>query len=935
MALFWNQLTLALGSSPPSTWKALRDWVYSHDTLKTLVDPGAAHKKVVTIASRLGHHTARAAFETLRAEIRKLGGELHHAEYNPRGGRSSSLPNVLQPQPQRTPTVQTVTARREAPTTIAPPKPKYTITLSLGDVDGLFEPMASSGDPWDDKGVRQRLQALGYLYTPLAHPEVALHAKQCWGYYKRVHKDHIRDDTTAKERLAKEAAGNLVAATLPTSGEVLAQSELPRAGSFAAVRVPGGYGVTVAAGSGLNAGDHCLHASVKSNVDAKYKFKIGDPRHKIEDAVWSDNPLMGKLPLIVTVRADSGGPQAVTDVPVLIELVDPDTLTGSLLAPDPPSKVMDYSKWPALWDENAARPSKREFHFGVIPSAWKGVVRLAKAAHAAGASDAVSRAEGWVDAWESAPPTSATWWKDEWGVAPSLPGAGVAAVKDAVRVILANAPPWELTGAGQKKYIADLIATEAAKGDLTDPQRGNASETTYGGKARSASGIEAVLEKSGAQVDGFHKKRSSQTVDYGTLALPTLPDAVKYPHALQCKTNDKGNAGVLFTPSRCGGDTYKLRARIDPDWLAAHGHIDSAGSVETGTLVVWRNVRLNRYVRRPTPAPSSYSSNLKALLEFGKGPPRQEFVGWRPNYPGDPEYRKMMIDQPLSPLCLLPGATAETGYTGANREKVGNPQSDQFKYRPLAPNTTGLEAQLKWGYCELIADTTGPEDLADPDWSNAITAGLAAITASGLLSHKRIDLTRLHMHDATSPFLINWRSFFQYNKIISDAGETATYPALNDGQDGDRFRQAEHWLCEGILEHFGGGVLPGLTVVHVPRGETWDGKALNHYPEITSGYGAVRACFIACTDGVYKADFIYPATSNAIHELGHVLALCHQPPAPASIADAHQPAITTTFTAPTGDQCVCVMSYSGCYGEFCGGCILSLRGWASAHVNTL
>ena len=56
-------------------------------------------------------------------------------------------------------------------------------------------------------------------------------------------------------------------------------------------------------------------------------------------------------------------------------------------------------------------------------------------------------------------------------------------------------------------------------------------------------------------------------------------------------------------PSRCGGDTYKLRAYVGPETLEFPTNADFSGGdrsgpvVETGTLAVWRNIRLYRWLR--------------------------------------------------------------------------------------------------------------------------------------------------------------------------------------------------------------------------------------------------------------------------------------------------------------------------------------------------
>ena len=49
--------------------------------------------------------------------------------------------------------------------------------------------------------------------------------------------------------------------------------------------------------------------------------------------------------------------------------------------------------------------------------------------------------------------------------------------------------------------------------------------------------------------------------------------------------------------------------------------------------------------------------------------------------------------------------------------------------------------------------------------------------------------------------------------------------------------------------------------------------------------------------------------------------------------DAHQPAIDGGLAEPKPETAICVMSYSGCYGDLCGKCLLALMGWKQEHVN--
>jgi hypothetical protein len=71
----------------------------------------------------------------------------------------------------------------------------------------------------------------------------------------------------------------------------------------------------------------------------------------------------------------------------------------------------------------------------------------------------------------------------------------------------------------------------------------------------------------------------------------------------------------------------------------------------------------------------------------------------------------------------------------------------------------------------------------------------------------------------------------------------------------------------------------------------------------------------------------YAASSNVAHELGHVLMLGHQPPNPGGDEYMHEAQVEDAYSRPRDGETNCVMGYSGCYGEYCGRCVLHLRGW--------
>ncbi|HBY63337.1 MAG TPA: hypothetical protein DEH78_26235, partial [Solibacterales bacterium] len=500
----------------------------------------------------------------------------------------------------------------------------------------------------------------------------------------------------------------------------------------------------------------------------------------------------------------------------------------------------------------------------------------------------------------------------------------------------------EITGA-QRKYVTDLYTGWAGRAAPTDPQKDNVWHER-GGKLGHADGIKAVLGQPAAPIDGFHTKRADAKKDFGTLALATMPaDTGRNPHASECKTNDKGFAGVLMDPSRCGGDRYKLRAYIDPDWLLreSNGPVHEP-EAKCGTLVVWRNLRLYRYYQMPNPwaAGTAPSPWLSTILEKGKYPP------------GHHEFQMMGLNSPMIDLAVFPGlATEARVYQPLNPGDLLkiNERGEQLMYRPLAVSPTPFTTQFAWGYCEWIADAPSKSVLGNQERLDAMEFARNALerwwSAQGyqdvhwdtLFGFPKVT-PRV---DATSPFLFNMRVFSHYNELIANdpalAGVYAPFDLVaND--DKQKMTVGLQFFVEAMMEYLcGGGSLPGFTIVQIPRGDNTEARAgyMTGTSTITSGYGTgSRGFYISHTESVYHGVFrIYPNTGNALHEFGHVLGLAHQMPAGASLVDAHQRAVNDPWQKPTADQCVCVMSYSGCYGDLCGECLLSLRGCSQPQTD--
>lgn len=447
-----------------------------------------------------------------------------------------------------------------------------------------------------------------------------------------------------------------------------------------------------------------------------------------------------------------------------------------------------------------------------------------------------------------------------------------------------------------------------------DPQKYNAPKE-FGGKF-------------GLSVDGnifetkSRKRFNEGFMDCGSLMVASTGPT---PNSVKVETNERGCGGTIFSPSHCGGDLYKLSVYVDPEWLkkkkSGQQHL---ASVETGTFVVWRNIRINRYLQLRNGSTAGLSDKLEVTLASGK------------HEGGNPEQDKMYLQTDVINLSLLPGgATKDGGYAAVDASKV---TQAPMMYRPIPVDAKPFDEQLNWAYCELINDSPGIELLAPEERKLAEALGIKALKKSWTFP-KRVNWESLIYADDTSPFLCNLLSLSEYNQSVSGP-DPNMYPALDAKNEGEMtaFEKSLQWFYEAMMEHYaGGGVLPGITIVQIPRGDTWDLRACDVKTTITSGYGTgARGFYISHTAGVYHNVFhIYPATSNAIHEIGHVLGLAHQPPAGADILAAHQDPVLEAFSRPSKDQCVCVMSYSGCYGDLCGKCLMSLRGWAQTHENKL
>ena len=541
-------------------------------------------------------------------------------------------------------------------------------------------------------------------------------------------------------------------------------------------------------------------------------------------------------------------------------------------------------------------------------------------------------------------------------------------------VALADANRLEIQNTGPKRFVDDIYADQALRYVVPDedPQKNNV-DCQYGGTRRvpvqggnvGGTVFPGVFEISGTDRPGFHTRRDDKHADYGTLrravAITDATAATEHPHAVKATVNDKGYAGVIFTPSRCGGDAYQIRAYVGPPTLQFDGKAPDGPVAETGTMVVWRNIRLHRYVQMNPPARAAVSADVEAIYSEvypAFAPDTYNETGWTfdqywtfhdfawPN-PASPHGPYVNLVEPGAPG----GGAIETQYPA-----IG--------HRVLPWTFISLVEQYKRCYCELIIDQRvkdGPQKGHVDRDAQAVTAAehqaaynLAKAAAQAHnVNGKNIDWNAL-LVDAvgTSPFLFSVRHPDHYNDVRGGGSDD-----IDAGDIVEICSALGYKAIGAFIEHFAGEGVLGLSLVQGVGGCTWDdlvagGGVLNGALVLTSGVAdSGRAAALFYSDTEYRRVDFYSVTANAGHELGHVLTRSHQPANPGGLAAHHQPQALGGPDPPTappaatprvaaavpaagpvaGDRdvgdCTCLMGYQGCYGEYCGRCVLALRGW--------
>lgn len=493
------------------------------------------------------------------------------------------------------------------------------------------------------------------------------------------------------------------------------------------------------------------------------------------------------------------------------------------------------------------------------------------------------------------------------------------------------------SGVGPHKTDAEMRAVHP---DPDDPQVDNC-HYQYGGKrGRPVAGNIFELQADFATYKefkqgkkklkdrpGFHaphsgSRKSEVPGPFYPKPEEATPSGNSHKHAVKAKTNENGEAGVIFRPSPTGGDRYRIRAYIGPPTRQSDGTDFAAVQVETGTFVVWRNVRISRVLKMPatTMAPSVY----------------EQYKAYKDDYPfgADVSTQDKMLTWFQKTFYVMKLDGTMVGFPVPDLSDMGDP----------ACAYDGIIKQFARAYLEVDLDRGAdtPVDVDDAEWKAAIKAAIKYAKKNNSVG---VDVEKLvipldTVTAANSCVLFPLRTPRVYNaavgrskRISLDADGTLKTADLQDEFDG--------WFDSCLLYPFmheinKAGALPGLSMMQMCTISTW--HSLDILVDYSIGVGS-RGCVMrggkdffpyavlqppAKTlqrDGSNETLDDYGYSALAAHEWGHNLFREHACPDPAS-----HTARNLNMHDPT-DRGYCVMTYLPMEGHFCAKCLFGLRGW--------
>jgi hypothetical protein len=410
-----------------------------------------------------------------------------------------------------------------------------------------------------------------------------------------------------------------------------------------------------------------------------------------------------------------------------------------------------------------------------------------------------------------------------------------------------------LGGKGPKGYLADQYAVAPAQAN--DPQADNCT-TDRGGKRRPGAGSAADYFETVAR-KGF-----------GPTPFPVAA-ASSHPLAVCAATNANGEAGVIFRPSRQGGDRFKLRAFLDPvgvGGVASDGTDAKAVRADSGTLVVWRTLRISGYHQFDYPAGTSAADKTAAGGALGT----VDFAELAKAY--SRAYMELVVER------------------GAKRRR---------------------------------------HVIGDAFWVQQVEYARKSTRAQPSGVSQRYDIGALFPRTNTTPGLFNVRVPADYDTARGAAFPAAPASQAVRTTDWEVLVVAfMHEFMQGLT----GNAVPGLVIVQAPWGDSITAQTAASVELTTSGQAAfTRGCFLFYGSDRYRAMMPYSVTANALHEMGHCLYFPHQWTDRNPATGAVWGGIPQEHDYK--DYCIMSYQRNkrNTY-DYCGRCNLKLRGWDTSGI---
>jgi hypothetical protein len=335
--------------------------------------------------------------------------------------------------------------------------------------------------------------------------------------------------------------------------------------------------------------------------------------------------------------------------------------------------------------------------------------------------------------------------------------------------------------------------------------------------------------------------------------------------------------GVIFQPSRIAGDSYQLRAYFGkPSDLDRLGNLSAPINASTGTLTVWRKVRIARLIKKKASVPNF---DIRAVQRF---------------------YDKAYMELDAS------GVSMETMTAADYDAEFGRQWNASVVQNSDMDHMSEVWVDRSQGFSQWATSDAAVTFRNYNDFQRALHA-----------KRKEYFITHNHLSpaDAEAAATTFVQNFIAHTPFVATAQNHATYTNNEIGSP-VAMAMAAHWRDDAH---------DGLTLLAVLMFSSLTPPGFIG----TSGINLMDGWAVAGGDRHHKAFILGATQANKprvpnyaeevlAHEIGHHLFLVH-----AADGNAEGP----DSAAHDAADHHCTMSYAQQAGHFCGLCNLRLRGW--------